>query len=75
MGEGVLALFSREDEGGWRVEGEPSYLGYWGHGKLQGRAGDGIGEVELILLGEALVLDVGRSAVPCDEGVHGGVVL
>lgn len=49
-------------------------MGYWGHGKLQRWAGNGIGEVQLILLREALVLGVGRSAVLRDEGVHRDVV-
>lgn len=50
-------------------------MGYWGHGKLQRWTGDGIGEVQLILLREALVLGVDRSAVLCDEGVHRDVSL
>lgn len=52
-----------------------SYLGYWGHGELQRWAGDSIVEIQLILLGEALVLGVGGSAVSRDKSVHRDVVL
>lgn len=45
-------------------------MSYWGHGELQGWAGNGIAEVELILLGETLVLSVGWPAVSGDEGIH-----
>lgn len=51
-----------------------TYVGYWGHGKLQRRARNGIAKFELILLGETLILRVGRSAVLGDEGVHRDVV-
>lgn len=60
-------------EGGECKECEP-YLSYWRHCKLQRWARNGIAEVKLILLGETLILRVGRSAVSCDEGVHRDVV-
>lgn len=51
-----------------------TYLSDWGHGELQRWARNGIAKVKLILLGETLVLDVGRSAVLGDDSIHRDVV-
>lgn len=58
----------------WSTKVWKSYLSYWGHGELQRWARNGIAEVKLVLLGEALILRVGRSAVSRDKGVHCDVV-
>lgn len=59
----------QDKERAWQI-----HLSYWGHGKLQRWTRNGIAKVELILLGETLILRVGRSAVLRDEGVHRDVV-
>jgi hypothetical protein len=49
-----------------------TYLCNWGHGELQRQARHGLGELELIVLCELLLLLVGRAAVLGHKGIHLG---